>query len=87
VTFPGRVIAVDDFGATVETEGRLRRASTIVVPEVAVGDWVVVAAGSIMQRLDPEVATSVREILLQAIALEEGEPLAQASDTSVSTRA
>lgn len=36
--------------------GRERRASTLVVPEVEVGDWVIVAAGTILQRLDAEEA-------------------------------
>ena len=35
----GSVTAIDPEGATVLLGGRERRASTLVVPEVAVGDW------------------------------------------------
>jgi len=70
VAFPGQVTEVDSVGATVDTEGRRRRASTLLVPDVAVGDWVFVAAGTIVDRLDPEEAQMIRATLLEAIALE-----------------
>lgn len=73
VAFPGRVIAVDTLGATVDTEGRERRASILLVPDVAIGDWVFVAAGTIVDRLDPEEAVMIRATLLEAIALEAAE--------------
>ena len=71
VGFPGQVIAVDDLGATVQTEDRVRRASTLLMPDIVVGDWVYVAAGSIVERLDPAEAAEVRKLLLEAVALEE----------------
>ena len=70
VAFPGQVTEVDSVGATVDTEGRRRRASTLLVPDVAVGDWVFVAAGTIVDRLDSEEAQMIRATLLEAIALE-----------------
>ena len=71
VGFPGQVIAVDELGATIQTEDRVRRASTLLLPDVIVGDWVYVAAGSIVERLDPTEAAEVRKLLLEAVALEE----------------
>lgn len=73
VGFPGKVVSVDELGATVEQEGRVRRASTLLVPDVVPGDWVYVAAGSIVERLDPAEAEQIRATLLEAIALEEAE--------------
>ena len=70
IGFPGRVVAVDEFGAMVETEGRRRRASTLFLPDIAVGDWVAVAAGTIVERLEPDQAAEIQAILNQAIALE-----------------
>lgn len=70
IGFPGTVVSVDEAGATVEQDGRLRRASTLIVPDVAVGDQVVVAAGSIIERLDPIEAEGIRRTLLEAIALD-----------------
>ena len=65
LTAPAHVLAVDAEGATVLLAGKERRASTLVVPDVTVGDWVIVAAGTILERIDqPEaayLAAAVRE--------------------------
>jgi hydrogenase expression/formation protein HypC len=73
IGFPGRVVEVDDLGATIDTEGRRRRASTLLHPDILPGDWVFVAAGTVVDRLDPEEAQRIRETLLEAIALEAAE--------------
>ncbi|HSM38553.1 MAG TPA: HypC/HybG/HupF family hydrogenase formation chaperone, partial [Candidatus Limnocylindrales bacterium] len=66
--FPGRITAVDAGGATVDTEGRLRRASTLLSPDVRGGAWVTVAAGTIIARLSDEDAAAIRRELNAAIA-------------------
>jgi len=63
VTCPAQVVAIDGQGATVDTEGRRRRASTVIVPDVAVGDWVLVGMGTILERLDPGLAREMRDAL------------------------
>jgi len=63
IAFPGRVVALDPAGALVETEGRMRRASTLLVDGLAIGDWVTVAAGTILTRLEPAEAAEIRDIL------------------------
>lgn len=78
IGFPGTVVAVDELGATVDQDGRLRRASTLMIPDIAVGDQVFVAAGTIVERLDPDEADLIRATLLEAIALEEAEASALA---------
>lgn len=83
VAFPGRVTEVDAIGATVDTEGRERRASTLLVPDVAVGDWVFVAAGTIVDRIDPDEAVMIRATLLEAIALEAAEASVSAGQGEV----
>lgn len=70
VEFPSRVVAIDELGATVDREGRLRRASTLLVPDAAPGDWVLVAAGTIVRRLDPAEAHLIRITLLEALSRE-----------------
>ena len=74
ISFPGLVLAVDATGATVETEGRRRRASTLLFPDIAVGDRVVVAAGTIVDRLDAWQADEIDALLRAAIDGQEGEP-------------
>lgn len=73
IAFPGRVVAIDAVGAVVETEGRRRRASTLLLSDVAVGDWVTVAAGTIVERLEPDQAAQIQDVLRAAIALELGD--------------
>jgi hydrogenase expression/formation protein HypC len=65
---PGRIVALDAGVAVVDTEGRRVRASTLVVPDAHVGDWVVVVAGTIVDRLTPAEAGEIRATLLGAIA-------------------
>lgn len=77
IAFPGLVVEVDGSGAVVETEGRRRRASTLYLPDIAVGDWVTVAVGTIVERLEPDEAAEIRNLVLTATRqrpVEEGAP-------------
>lgn len=69
LAMPGRVLAVDDTGATIESDGRQRRASTLLYPELAVGDWVMVAAGTVVRQLTTHEATEIRGALQEALRL------------------
>lgn len=68
ITAPGRVIGVDGDGAVVEIGGTRRRASTLVVPEVAVGDWVMVGAGTILRRLEASEGLELARTITSAAA-------------------
>jgi hydrogenase assembly chaperone HypC/HupF len=68
VTYPGQVLEVAGGSALVDTRGRRLRASTILVPETSVGDWVVVAAGAVLQIIDADEAQAIRELLDRALA-------------------
>lgn len=67
--YAARVLDVDAEGATVEDRGRHRRVSTLLMPDAGPGDWVLVAAGSIVRRLDPEDAAAIAAQLARAEAL------------------
>jgi hydrogenase expression/formation protein HypC len=66
VTYPGQVLEVADEMAVVEIDHRRRRASLLLVPDVSVGDWVIVAAGTVLQILDPDEATQILALLNEA---------------------
>jgi len=66
VAFPGRVLEVADEIALVEIDHRRQRASLLLVPDVAVGDWVVVAAGTVLEILDPDEALQILALLNEA---------------------
>lgn len=78
--FPGQVVGLDPAGAVVDVEGHRRRASTLLVPEVAVGDWVYVTAGTIVERLDPAEAEAIRRTLRDAMARAEAATEAPPAD-------
>ena len=63
VSYPGRILEVADGMAVVETEGRRRRESLVLVPDAIAGDWVVVSTGTVLEVLDPEEARQIREML------------------------
>ena len=58
--FPGVVVRRDGDSALIDTEGRLRSASSLLFPDLAAGEWVLVAAGTVIDRLDPAEAAELR---------------------------
>lgn len=63
IEHPGRIVALSADSAIVETVGRRRLATTLMVPEVAVGDWVVVVGGTVVDRLTEEEARTIEALL------------------------
>jgi len=57
--FPGRVVERDGDVVVVDCDGRRRRASTLLYPEIHVGDWVFVAFGTVIERLDDDTADAI----------------------------
>ena len=76
---PGRIVAIDAVGAVVELSGRRRRASTLLLPDARVGDWVTVAAGTIVDRLSAAEAAEIHSILGQARLADDGRRLHEPS--------
>lgn len=67
VAYPGQVLEIAGDMALLAIDRRTLRASTMLVPEAAVGDWVVVAAGAILRIVDPDEAKEIREMLDEAL--------------------
>jgi hydrogenase expression/formation protein HypC len=63
LALPARVLAVESDHALIEIDGRVRRASLLRMPEVSVGDWALVAAGSVLRRLEPDEAIAIDRLL------------------------
>jgi hydrogenase maturation factor len=74
LTLPGEVIAIDGEAAVVRVDGRLRRASALPVPDLRVGDRVIVAAGSVMARLDPAESEEIERLVRVACGDAAGGP-------------
>jgi hydrogenase expression/formation protein HypC len=60
---PGKLVECQDQEAVVDMHGNRLRVSTILVPELVVGDWVLVHAGFVIQRLDEQEAAETWAIL------------------------
>jgi hydrogenase assembly chaperone HypC/HupF len=67
LAFPGRVVAVDPFSVLVDIDGERRRATTFLVPDLVVGDWVAVAGDSVIRRLSGAQAQEIQALLREAI--------------------
>lgn len=66
----GRVVALDPEGARVQIGAQTRRLVTLLVPDVVVGDHVLVAGGLIVARLTAEEA-EMRQAMLDEILASE----------------
>ena len=72
LTAPARVLAVDGEMALVDLDGVSRRASLVLVPDAAVGDWVLVATGLVLEVLDEAAIAELNHLLDGAGRLPEG---------------
>lgn len=68
IAFPARILAIDGDDAVIDLDGRVRHASMLRGPEVEVDDWVLVAAGTVLRRLDAEEAAELGRLLRAAAA-------------------
>ncbi len=74
LTLPGEVVAIDGDAAIVRIDDRLRRASSLPVPDLRVGDRVIVAAGSVMARTDPAESEEIERLVRVAYGDATGGP-------------
>lgn len=60
-----RVVEIDGFIAVAEVDGVRREARLDLLPEVALGDYILVHAGLAIARVDPEAAEETLTVLRQ----------------------
>lgn len=68
IAYPARILALDPGSAVVDMAGRTRRASLLMTPDVEVGEWVLVAAGTVVRRIDAAEARDLAAQLDAAMA-------------------
>jgi hydrogenase maturation factor len=69
MTRVGRVVSITSGSALIEVDDRSMRALTVALPDVAVGEDVLVTSGLIVGRLSPEEAEARRQLFAEMIAL------------------
>ena len=65
LAIPMRVVEIDGFIAVAEVDGVRREARLDLIPEVALGDYILVHAGLAIARVDPEAAEETLTVLRQ----------------------
>jgi hydrogenase expression/formation protein HypC len=74
IAVPGKITSIDDLDmATVDFGGTSRVASIDLVPDVEVGDYVLVHAGFIINKLDEEDARETLRLFEQYMGMLEDE--------------
>jgi hydrogenase expression/formation protein HypC len=63
MAYPGQIIDISDGVAVVEFSERRQRATLMLTPDASVGDWVIVAAGTVLEILEPADASDVRDMI------------------------
>jgi hydrogenase expression/formation protein HypC len=72
---PGRIIEIEGVSAKIDFGGVTREANLMLVPEAAIGDYVLIHAGFAIQRLDEAEALETLKLFGDvARALEDEEP-------------
>ncbi len=67
VAQPGRIVTLDAGEAVVETGGKTCRVAALLLPDLAVGDDVLVSGGLIIARLSPDEAAARRLLFDQVL--------------------
>ena len=57
---PAQVVRVEGSFCDIELGGRVSRATMLLEPDLQPGDWVLIASGTVVRRLDPEQAADMR---------------------------
>jgi hydrogenase expression/formation protein HypC len=70
ISIPARVISIQAQQAELDVLGSRRRASTLLMPEVKVGDYVLTGFGSIVQILDEDEAQASLALFQELMDLE-----------------
>lgn len=69
VSIPSRVISIQGHQAELDVLGARRKASTLLVPEVQVGDYVLSSAGMVVEILDEDEAQVSLALFQELMAL------------------
>ncbi|AFM01348.1 MULTISPECIES: HypC/HybG/HupF family hydrogenase formation chaperone [Desulfitobacterium] len=65
IAIPARVVSIDEMLAKVDMMGNERIVGTHLVPEVQVGDYVLVHAGFAIEIVDQQYAKETEELLIE----------------------
>ena len=70
ISIPSRVISISGYQAELDVLGERRTASTLLMPEVKIGDHVLTSLGSIVRILDEDEAIASLALFRELMALD-----------------
>lgn len=63
LALPGTIVSIEEETATIDYGGTTRRASVRLLPDAAAGDCVLVHAGFVIQKVDPDEGAELEALL------------------------
>jgi hydrogenase expression/formation protein HypC len=63
LAIPGKITAIDGSTAQVDIEGTVKKANITLLPDVKIGDYVLLHAGFVIERYDEEEAKKTLKLL------------------------
>ncbi len=81
---PARVVSVEAGICEVEVGGRVDKASTLLEPDLIVGDWVLVNSGTVVRKLDEDQAAEMAHAfgVIYGLTDLEGNPIDESATTA-----
>jgi len=70
---PGRIVAVDGSHCVIDLAGNKLRADASLIDSPQVGDWVIVHAGYVLERIDQEAAAESLALAREIAGLSSGQ--------------
>lgn len=70
ISIPSRVMSIQGYQAELDVLGKRRTASTLLMPDVNVGDYVLTSVGSIVRVLDEDEAIASLALFRELMALD-----------------
>jgi len=65
LAIPGKIIAIEGSTATIDYGGVYKKASTITMPDAQIGEMVMVHAGFIIAKVDPDEARKTLSVFAE----------------------
>ncbi len=69
IAIPSKVVSIEKEMAIIDVDGATRRASLLLVPDAAVGDYVIVHAGFAIHKVDEKIALESLDLLREMVAM------------------
>ncbi len=69
LAIPSKIVSIENEMAVIDVDGVTRTASLLLVPDAAVGDYVIVHAGFAIHKLDEKTALESLDLLREAAAM------------------